>query len=276
MSTNTKFNPEELKVIVKEKYGRIASTKKAATYGACCNKDKDDEAVDYTIFSDDYTKLEGYHPDADLNLGCGVPTEYAGLAEGQHVLDLGSGAGNDCFIARSIVGETGHVTGLDFTEQMVRKAENNLAKTTFRNINFVIGDIENMPFEENKLDVVISNCVLNLVPDKRKAFSEIFRVLKPGGHFCISDVVLKGVLPEKLLNEAEMYAGCVAGALQKEEYLNIISNIGFQQVEVKREKMVSIPQQLLENYLSGEEIENAKRLKTGIISMTVFGIKPLL
>ena len=135
---------------------------------------------------------------------------------GNTVLDLGSGAGNDCFVARALVGEVGYVAGIDFTEAMVEKARENTRKLGYSNVDFILGDIENIPVRFGVVDVVISNCVLNLVPDKQKAFSEIYRVLKQGGHFCISDVVLQGELPNELRDDAAMYAGCVAGALQQD------------------------------------------------------------
>ena len=215
---------EDLKFIVQEKYGEIASQSKIQNQSSCCGGTACCDDMDYTIFSDDYTKLEGYNPDADLGLGCGTPTEYAGIKKGDHVLDLGSGAGNDCFVARTIVGEAGHVTGIDFTEAMLEKANINLTKTGFKNIEFKKGDIEAMPLPDNTFDVVISNCVLNLVPDKQKAFDEIYRVLKPGAHFCISDVVINGVLPQGLQEAAEMYAGCVSGAIPKNDYLEIVKS----------------------------------------------------
>ena len=197
---------------------------KEQNQSSCCGSIGCCDSMDYSIFSDDYTKLEGYNPDADLGLGCGLPTQYAGIVKGNHVLDLGSGAGNDCFVASTLVGEEGKVTGIDFTDAMLEKANKNLEKSGFKNIAFIKGDIENMPLQDNTNDVVISNCVLNLVPDKEKAFSEIRRVLKPGGHFCISDIVLTGDLPNKLKEAAEMYAGCVSGALQKSDYLKIIKS----------------------------------------------------
>ena len=264
---------EDLKLIVKDKYGEIASQSKIQNQSSCCGSTSCCEDVDYTIFSDDYRQLEGYNPDADLGLGCGIPTQHAGIKKGDHVLDLGSGAGNDCFVARRIVGKTGSVTGLDFTDAMLEKAKANLQKTGFKNINFVKGDIENMPLDDNTHDVVISNCVLNLVPNKQKAFQEIFRVLKPGGHFCISDIVLDGHLPEKLLKDAEMYAGCVSGAMQKSEYLDVIKQQGFSNIEIKTEKHSIIPDDLLLNYLSPEELKQMKESKTGIISITVNATK---
>jgi len=264
---------EDLERVVKEKYGEIALQNKLQNQSSCCGSKGCCDDMDYTIFSDDYTKLAGYNPDADLGLGCGLPTQNAEIKAGNHVLDLGSGAGNDCFVARSIVGETGHVTGIDFTDAMLDKANKNLEKTGFKNIDFVKGDIEQMPLHDNSFDVVVSNCVLNLVPDKQKAFSEIYRVLKPGGHFCISDVVLTGELPQKLQEAAEMYAGCVSGAILKDAYLHIIREQGFTNVEVKKEKEIEIPNNILLNYITLDELREFKRKKIGIYSITVNGTK---
>ncbi|MBN2165857.1 MAG: arsenite methyltransferase [Marinilabiliaceae bacterium] len=262
-----------LKFVVKEKYGEIAAQSKLQNQSSCCGSTGCCNNMDYNFFSDDYSKLDGYNPDADLGLGCGLPTEYAGIMVGNHVLDLGSGAGNDCFVARTIVGETGHVSGLDFTDGMLDKARMNLEKTGFKNIVFVKGDIEAMPIDDNKFDVVISNCVLNLVPDKQKAFSEIYRVLKPRGHFCISDVVLTGELHQKLKDAAEMYASCISGAILKEEYLDIIKQQGFTHIEVKKEKEIEIPNNILLNYITLDELRAIKRNKVGIFSITVNGEK---
>jgi len=195
------------------------------------------------------------------------------MKPGDHVLDLGSGAGNDCFVARAIVGENGKVTGLDMTDEMVSKARENCAKLSFSNVEFVSGDIESMPFDDNIFDVVISNCVLNLVPDKSKAFSEIFRVLKPGGHFCVSDVVVKGILPEKLQKDAEMYAGCISGASEMSEYLNIIENSGFSGTEVHKQKLIMLPDSLLLRYFSEDELNNHIKEKEGIFSITLSGFR---
>jgi SAM-dependent methyltransferase len=230
--------------------------------------------VDYSIFSENYDKLQGYNPDADLGLGCGLPTEYAGIQPGNTVLDLGSGAGNDCFVARALVGETGYVAGLDFTEAMIEKARENAKKLGYTNVDFIQGDIENIPVRFGVVDVVISNCVLNLVPDKQLAFSEIFRVLKQGGHFCISDVVLLGELPKDLKEDAVMYAGCVSGALPKGEYLRIIEESGFVDLDVKKEKKIDIPDELLLKYMSAEELKKFSNGETGIFSITVTGKKP--
>lgn len=263
------MKPEELKLIVREKYTEIASKSKTQNPSPCCGDDNCCGDMDYSVFSDDYSHLKGYNSDADLGLGCGLPTEFANIREGDHVLDLGSGAGNDCFVARSLVGETGWVTGIDFTDEMLEKAMKNLQKTKFENIEFIKGDIENMPLPDNLYDVVISNCVLNLVPDKQKAFSEIFRVLKSGHHFCISDVVISGELPEKLREAAEMYAGCVSGALLKEDYIDCIQKQGFKNIEIVKEKEILVPDSILLNYLSKDELWNFRAEKTGIYSITV-------
>jgi len=261
--------PEDLKLLVQEKYGEIASQSKETNQSSCCGGTSCCGDSTYTIFSDDYTMLKGYNADADLGLGCGLPTEFARISEGDHVLDLGSGAGNDCFVARAITGETGKVTGLDFTDAMLEKARKNLEKTSFTNVDFVKGDIEEMPLPENTFDVVISNCVLNLVPDKEKAFSGIFRVLKPGSHFCISDVVLDGDLPEGLIKEAELYAGCVSGAIQRKQYLSIIEEKGFSDIKVEKNKAFTIPDDILSSYLSEQEMKEYKTSETGIFSITV-------
>ncbi|MDP4266201.1 MAG: arsenite methyltransferase [Bacteroidota bacterium] len=262
-----------IKDIVKEKYGEIARQSKEQNETSCCGSGGCCGDVDYTIFSDDYSKLQGYNPEADLGLGCGIPTQFANIKKGDSVLDLGSGAGNDCFVARSIVGEKGKVTGLDFTDEMIRKANTNLKKVGFSNVRFVKGDIEEMPFGDNQFDVIVSNCVINLVPDKNKAFTEMFRVLRPGGHFCISDVVITGDLPESIKQQAEMYAGCVSGAIQKEEYLKIIEKIHFTNISIKKEKQILIPNEILQNYLSVEELKLFNNSEVGIFSITVFANK---
>lgn len=267
------MDANNLKLLVREKYGEIASQSKEQNQSSCCGSGCGCGDTTYTVFSDDYSNLSGYNPDADLGLGCGLPTEFAGIKQGDAVLDLGSGAGNDCFVARALTGESGKVTGLDFTDEMLEKANNNKQKLGYSNVEFVKGDIEEMPLPANSFDVVISNCVLNLVPDKQKAFAGIYKVLKSGGHFCISDVVLVGELPETLRNEAVLYAGCVSGAVQKDDYLKVISDSGFKDIEVKKEKQIILPDDILLNYLTGEQLKSYRESKTGIFSITVTAAK---
>ena len=257
---------ESLKQIVKEKYAEIALASQKKSCGCCGDKDPD-----YSVLSLDYNNMKGYVEDADLKLGCGVPTEHAGIKPGHSVLDLGSGAGNDCFVARYIVGESGLVTGLDFTDEMLEKALKNNDKMGFENVDFVKGDIENIPLPDNTYDVVISNCVLNLVPDKVRAYSEIKRVLKPGGHFCVSDIVLKGDLPNDMHEAAALYAGCVSGALQKEEYLKVIEDGGFSQIEIKDELLNDVPDEYLVQHVSREAVDKYRKSGAGIFSITVVG-----
>jgi len=227
------------------------------------------------VFAEDYSKLKGYNKDADLGLGCGIPTEFALINEGDTVLDLGSGAGNDCFVARELTGVSGKVIGLDMTEIMIEKARINADKLGFNNVEFRLGDIEAMPLAAETVDVIVSNCVLNLVPDKEKAFKESYRVLKPGGHFSVSDVVLKGNLPEKLKNDAEMYAGCVSGAIQMDDYIGIIDEVGFKDVKVQKETLVNLPDDILSKYLSDNEKEEFADGTIGIYSITVYAKKPM-
>jgi arsenite methyltransferase len=271
---NTIETSEQLKQMVQEKYSQIAEQNKTQNESSCCGATCGCSTIDYSVMADDYTKLEGYVADADLGLGCGLPTEFALIKEGDTVVDLGSGAGNDAFVARSITGEKGRVIGIDFTEKMIEKARANAAKLNYRNVEFRQGDIENMPLAGNIADVVVSNCVLNLVPDKKQAFKETFRILKAGGHFSVSDIVLVGDLPEGLQKSAEMYAGCVSGAIQKEDYLHIIEQAGFKNVQVQKEKRITLPDEILKEYLSADAMEEFKTGSTGIFSITVYAEKP--
>lgn len=264
---------EDLKLVVKEKYGAIASQSLLMNQTSCCGTSGCCGELEFSMIGDEYKNIEGHVSDADLGLGCGIPTQYAGIKPGDSVLDLGSGAGNDCFVARAIVGETGKVTGLDFTGAMVERAIENNKKLGFTNVEFVQGDIEEMPLPDNQFDVIVSNCVLNLVPDKNKAFAQMMRVLKPGGHFCVSDVVIKGNLPEKLQKDAEMYAGCVSGAIEMNEYLEIIRKQGFNNTTIHKEKEIAIPAEVLSNYLSADEIKAFRNGETGIFSITVSAFK---
>jgi len=267
-----KIREKNIKDKVKSKYNQIADQSVLTEKQPCCCGNKKAE-FDYSIFGDDYSKIKGYVPDADLGLGCGLPTEFANISEGDTVLDLGSGAGNDCFVARSVVGESGKVIGLDFAPKMLKKARQNAEKLGYSNVEFIRGDIEEMPVADNSIDTLISNCVLNLVPDKNLAFAQIYRILKTSGHFCVSDVVLTGDLPDLLLKDAELYVGCVAGAIKKEEYLEIIRQTGFKNIRVQKEKKVSIPDHILSNFLNENEITEFKSGKTGIFSITVYAEK---
>lgn len=266
-------NETELKALVKEKYGEIAEQSKEQNASSCCGAGGCSTEV-YNIMADDYTKLQGYNADADLGLGCGLPTQFAKIKEGNTVIDLGSGAGNDAFVARAMAGEKGKVIGIDFTEKMVEKARANAGKLNFNNVEFRLGDIEQMPVSANVADVVVSNCVLNLVPNKSNVFKEIYRVLKPGAHFSISDIVLEGQLPEKLKQAAEMYAGCVSGAIQKNTYLELIELAGFKNITVQKEKPILLPDDILANYFTAEEIASFRNSNTGIYSITVYAEKP--
>ena len=265
---------EQLKEIVRKKYSEIALQDKETNMSSCCGAGGCSTEV-YNIMSEDYTSLNGYNADADLGLGCGLPTQYAQIKKGDVVVDLGSGAGNDCFIARHETGETGKVIGIDFTPAMIDKARSNAEVRGFNNVEFRQGDIESMPITANTADVIVSNCVLNLVPNKDAVIKDIYRVLKPGGHFSISDVVLVGALPEGLRKDAEMYAGCVSGAIQKEVYMELIHANGFEQVTIQKEKAIIIPDDILINYLTADQITAFKNGATGIFSVTVFAKKPM-
>ncbi len=264
---------EDLKRYVRDKYSAIAKQTNAPNETSCCGSSAKAEP-DYTIFSDDYSQTEGYVEEADLGLGCGIPTEGITIPEGSTVLDLGSGAGNDCFVARSMVGETGHVIGVDFAPEMVEKAEANRQKMGYQNVEFFEGDIEALPVNSGTVDVVLSNCVLNLVPEKSKAFREIYRVLNPGGKFSISDIVTDGELPQAFKDQAELYAGCISGALPREQYLDHIREAGFKAIQVDKAKAIQLPDSILEAYLDEDSLKAFKAGKIGITSITVQGTRP--
>ncbi len=263
---------QELKDIVKERYAKIAEQGKAENAASCCGATTPSNKI-YNIMMDDYSETRGYNEDADLGLGCGLPTQFAKIKKGDTVIDLGSGAGNDCFVARHETGVEGKVIGIDFTPIMIEKARINAEKLGYNNVEFREGDIDAMPVSDAVADVIVSNCVLNLVPNKQKVIGEIHRVLKSGGHFSISDIVLVGNLPEALRNDAEMYAGCVAGAIQKSEYLQLITDQGFQNITVQKEKPITIPDDILIKYLSHDEVNTFNKGATGIFSITVYAEK---
>lgn len=266
-------NSDKIKTMVREKYAEIAQQSPALNAVSCCGVDGC-STLDYSIFSEDYSTLSGYLEAADLKLGCGMPVEHARISTADTVVDLGSGAGNDAFVARALVGPMGEVVGIDMTPAMIDKAKALATELKLDNVRFRLGDIEDIPMAASKADVVISNCVLNLVPDKEKAFSEVYRILKPGGHFCISDVVLKGELPAPIREAAEMYAGCVSGALQKAQYLDIIHEQGFEAVTIKAEKEIHVPDEILLKYMDPDALAAYRAGKAGIYSITVYAEKP--
>lgn len=263
----------EIKDMVREKYAAIAVNAQSGCGCGCGSGETNNKIVGYTIMADEYADKQGYVADADLGLGCGVPVDYAEMKAGDTVVDLGSGAGNDVFVARAIVGQTGHVIGVDMTPEMISKARQNNQKLGYTNVEFRLGEIENLPVQTDSADVVISNCVLNLVPDKTRAFAEIYRVLKPGAHFCVSDIVLKGTLPAELKKSAEMYAGCVAGAMQQDDYLAEIEKAGFTGTVIKKTKVITLPDEVLKQYLNDEQINRFRQNETGIFSITVNAYK---
>ncbi len=261
---------KEIKDTVKEKYAEIVETNKSCGCGCGSDFTFPDGSTD---FSKDYSNLGGYEKDADYNLGCGIPTGFVNIKEGDTVVDLGAGAGNDVFVARRLVGETGKVIGIDMTEAMIKKANENKQKLGYKNIDFRLGDIENIPVDDNAADIVISNCVMNLVPDKEKAFAEVYRILNKTGKFSISDIVVTGNLPDKLRKSAELYVGCVAGAIDKQEYINAIKKAGFINVKVVEEKKYILPEGLVKQYLSQEEYDLYITSNAEILSITVYGEK---
>ncbi|MEX0746795.1 MAG: arsenite methyltransferase [Rhodothermales bacterium] len=260
-----------IKEEVRRKYGEIAVQGHRA--GCCGPSNVTCCGADVTMIGDEYEGVEGYVAEADLGLGCGMPTELADISEGDTVLDLGSGAGLDVFVARKLVGESGRVIGVDMTDSMVAKARENARTLNYENVDFYLGDIESLPLESSSVDVVISNCVLNLVPDKAAAFSEMFRVIRPGGHFCVSDIVIRGELPESVRRSAELYAGCVGGAIKEEEYLSQIVAAGFQDVDVAKEKTIDVPDETLLEVATEEEVRAFRQSGGAIVSVTVKGRK---
>jgi len=231
-------NPEEIKKIVKSKYSEVAKGK-IKVINSCCGS-SDSTCCGSSNTGELINMSQEYNPEdisavpegADLGLGCGTPVTFADISEGMAVLDLGSGAGIDCFIAGKYVGQNGKVIGVDMTEDMIQKANENKHKVDAKNVEFRLGEIESLPVEDNSIDRVISNCVINLVPDKSKAFLEIYRVLRPGGKFIVSDIVIDGNLSEKERLDASLWAGCVSGALQRDEYLGTIKSVGFKDIKI--------------------------------------------
>lgn len=268
----TTINEQNIKETVQEKYGEIAEKHRAEIPAGCCGVSCG--CGDLDLMADDYSGLQGYVADADLGLGCGLPTEHAKIKAGDTVIDLGSGAGNDAFVARSVVGEEGRVIGIDFTQKMIDRARINAEKLKYSNVEFRLGDLEDMPVYDGMADVVVSNCVFNLVPNKAKAFKETLRVLKPGGHFSISDIVIDGKLPENLRKAAELYVGCISGAIDKMDYLDTIYQAGFRNLKLQKEKVIELPDETIAQYLNEEQMKSYKASGARILSITVFGEKP--
>ncbi len=264
----------ERREAVRSKYTAIARGDEAG----CCSPDASsgcgdaDKDTTVNMIGEAYDSVDGYVADADLELGCGVPTDHAGLESGQTVVDLGSGAGLDAFVARRTVGASGRVIGVDFVPEMVEKARANADTLGVENVDFVEGDIEDLPLDDETADVVLSNCVLNLVPDKVQAFAEMYRVLRPGGHFCVSDIVSDGRLPEAVRRSAELYAGCVAGAIEEDEYRSLLDAVGFAEVEVVSRRRIDVPDEALPTTLS--DADRAALDEGGLWSVTVRGRRP--
>ena len=250
---------ERTKDFIRERYASVVTGKSLPVSASCCASSELSSFVE-----GGYEGQPGYVKEADFALGCGIPTASASLQPGETVLDLGSGAGNDAFIAAKSVGPTGRVIGVDMTPEMISKARANAAKLGAGNVEFRLGEIEALPVESGTVDVVISNCVLNLVPNKGKAFAEIHRVLKPGGRFSVSDIVLDGELPEAVRKSAELWAGCVSGAMQKEAYLGLARETGFE-VVVEKERRIEIPEEIVTAALPGAVLAEPVR----ILSVTI-------
>jgi arsenite methyltransferase len=245
-----------LKEFVRATYADIVTSPER---GGCCGP-----TASTTCFADDYASISGHVAEADYGLGCGIPTRHARLAPGETVLDLGSGAGNDVFIAAAEVGPTGHAIGVDFTPEMVERALANARSIGASNVDFRLGDLEDMPVDDASVDVIVSNCVLNLVPDKHLAFREMNRVLKPGGRFAISDIVTLGELPSAIRQSPALYAACVSGAIEKHDYLAGLQAAGFIDVSIASEKGVGMD----DPSAGGVDVANV------LASITVTGRKP--
>jgi len=273
---------EETKKIVREGYAKIVKQNSSccAPAKSCCGSTNPTQEISKKI---GYTEeeLEVVPEGANLGLGCGNPVALASLKEGETVLDLGSGAGFDCFLAASRVGNRGRVIGVDMTPEMLEKARENARKGNYTNVEFRLGEIESLPVADNSVDIVISNCVVNLSPDKKRVFAEAFRALKPGGRLMISDLVLLKELPDFIKNSIEAYIGCVSGAILKDEYLRVIKAAGFQDVKIVDEAsfpaefIVSDPtvKKIIENLKVPSE--KVRGVANSVISIKVYGVKPI-
>ena len=270
----------EVKKVVREGYARIAQQESSccSPVSSCCGRPAETEQISKSIgYSED--ELNAVPEGANLGLGCGNPVALASLKGGEIVLDLGSGAGFDCFLAANKVGKKGKVIGVDMTPEMIEKARNNARKGNYERVEFRLGEIENLPVADNSVDVIISNCVINLAPDKERVFQEAYRVLKTGGRLMISDMVLLKELPDAIKNSIEAYVGCLAGAVKKEEYLRTITAAGFQQVSVIDETV--FPVELMANDPTAKAVlqnlnipaEAVTELARSVASLKVYGVK---
>ena len=274
---------ETIKNIVKENYGKIAQkAHSCCDRGSICDEKMSlQESISKKIGYTD-GEIESVPKESNLGLGCGNPTALVSLKEGEVVLDLGSGAGFDCFLAANQVGKRGKVIGVDMTPEMIEKAQRNARKGNYGNVEFRLGDIESLPVEDMSVDVVISNCVINLSPDKRKVFKESFRVLKPGGRLMVSDIVLLKKLPDCIKNSAHAYCACVAGAEMKDEYLEAIREAGFSEVTIVNEAF--LPFESMGNDPTAQAIIEDLNIPVGmlqeiahtVVSIKVQGVKSAL
>ncbi len=272
---------QEIKKVVRKGYAEIAKKESpcCAPADTCCGSTDLAQSISKTIgYSDE--ELTSVPEGANLGLGCGNPVALASLVEGETVLDLGSGAGFDCFLAASRVGRAGKVIGVDMTPEMIEKARENARKGNYENVEFRLGEIENIPAGDNSVDAVISNCVINLSPDKRGVFKEALRVLKPGGRLMVSDIILLKELPDFIKNSIEAYVGCISGAMMRDEYIEAIREAGFQEVRVIDE--TTFPIECMANDPTAQAIinelnittEDIKDIENSVVSIKVQGIKP--
>lgn len=272
-------NKEEIRKLVRESYAQIALQESSCCSPAnsCCCGSQEDISKNVGYTDED---IQAVPEGANLGLGCGNPVALASLREGEVVVDLGSGAGFDCFLAAERVGQTGKVIGVDMTPEMIAKARENAVKGEYDNVEFRLGEIENLPVADDSADILISNCVINLVPDKSRVFEEAYRILKPGGRMMVSDIVLEKELPAVIMNSASAYVGCVAGASLKQDYLDMITGAGFQDVAITEETSVSLDAILSDSNVQAliSEIELSDEevvITAGTIrSIRVRGIKP--
>jgi arsenite methyltransferase len=272
----------EIKKVVRDNYGKIAETSGSCCgpKASCCGGDVSADVISQRIgYSTE--DLEAVPEGANLGLGCGNPVALASLKEGETVVDLGSGAGFDSFLSARAVGKTGRVIGVDMTPQMLDKARENASKGNFENVEFRLGEIENLPIADNTANIIISNCVINLSPDKERVFQEAFRILKPGGRLMVSDIVLLGALPDALRDSIQAYVGCIAGAVMKDDYLNAIGKAGFQDVKIMDETLFPVKDFI--DHPAVQEVaadldiskDNVERLSASISSIKVYAVKPV-